>query len=229
MMTRTEFDREIQEIRSKLLELSGMVEQAMLLSLDALRDNDTTASKKIIKSDEFINRKRFELEAMIIVAIATQQPAARDLRVLTSALNLTAELERMGDYAKGLASINIQSGGLSLPKILIDLHFMGEKVVDMLSRAIDAYMDENTNAATTITKEDDMIDGLYKQVYFEAMDIVIDDARNVDRINFVLWAAHNIERFADRVTNICERTIFIATGELQELHIHEHDFPRPIS
>jgi phosphate transport system protein len=225
MMTRTEFDREIQAIRSKLLELTDMVKDAMLMSMDALRDNDTLASRGVIEKDKFINQKRFELEETILAVMATQQPAARDLRILTSSLNLSTELERMGDYAKGIANINIQSGGLSLPKILIDLHLMGEKVVEMLARAVDAYMQEDASFAGTITKEDDIIDGLYQQVYFEAMDLVIEDARNVDRINFVLWTAHNIERFADRVTNICERTVFVATGELQELHLREHDFP----
>ena len=228
-MARTEFDREIQEIRSKLLELVDMVGQSMLHALDALRDNDLVFSKTIIAQDSLVNRKRFELEEFILVVIATQQPAARDLRILASSLDLCTELERMGDYAKGLASINLQSGGLSMPKVLTDLHFMGEKVVDMLSRAMAAYMQEDTISAGTIAREDDLIDALYKQIYFEAMDLVIEDARNVDRINFVLWAAHNIERFADRVTNICERTLFIATGELQELHVREHDFPRAAS
>jgi phosphate transport system protein len=225
-MTRTEFDREIEEIRAKLLEMANMVKKAMLASLDALRDNDTVSSQKILESDILINQKRFELEAIIITVIATQQPAAHDLRILTASLDLCTELERMGDYAKGLAAINIHSGGLSLPKILMDLHFMGGKVVDMLSRAIQAYMQEDVRSANIIAKEDDLIDGLYRQVYYEAMDIVIDDARNVERVNLVLWAAHNIERFADRVTNICERTIFISTGELHELHLREHDFPQ---
>jgi phosphate transport system protein len=225
-MTRTEFEREIEDIRFRLLEMAGLVKDAMRVALDALRDNDMTASQQVLQNDTHINRKRFELEAIIIAVIATQGPVAHDLRMLTAALDLCTELERMGDYAKGLASINISAGGLSLPKILTDLHFMGGKVTDMLSRAIHAYMNEDTRAAGIIAKEDDLIDGLYKQVYYEAMDIVIDDARNVERVNLVLWAAHHIERFADRVTNICERTIFISTGELHELHLREHDFPQ---
>jgi len=124
----------------------------------------------------------------------------------------------MGDYAKGIGAINIRSQGLSLPRILTDLNYMALKVVDMLRRAMDAFMVEDVETARVLVLEDDRIDALYSQIYYEAMDIAIEDARNLERVNFVLWAAHNLERFADRVTNICERTVFVATGELNDFH-----------
>jgi phosphate transport system protein len=138
---------------------------------------------------------------------------AHDLRVLASILQLGTELERMGDYAKGIASINLRSGGLNMPKIMRDIQFMAEKVVDMLHCSLTAFVDEDQNTAYRIINEDDLIDALYEQLYFEMMDYVVDLPENTERANLVLWVGHNLERMADRVTNICERTIFVKTGE----------------
>jgi phosphate transport system protein len=154
---------------------------------------------------------------MIISFIAAHHPHPHDLRRLTSMLDMCTELERMGDYAKGLASINLRSEGLSLPKVLADLHHMAEKAVDMLHRAISAFVKEDIDAAVHLIGEDNLIDALYRQIYYEALDIAVDDPKKIEWVNFVLWSAHNIERFADRVTNICERTIFVVTGKLNEL------------
>jgi phosphate transport system protein len=218
-MARKELDLEIHHIRDEILVLSSMVEKAMLDSAASLKDHDFKASEKILQEDAKINKKRFELESAIITLIATQQPITRDLRMLTAMLDMCTELERMGDYAKGLATINLRSEGLSLPKILLDLHHMAGQAVDMLHRAITSFVNEDNEAARLISQEDNLIDALYRQIYYEAMDIAIEDARNIERVNFVLWSAHNIERFADRVTNICERTIFVNTGNLYELHL----------
>ena len=194
-----------------------MVEQAMVQSVKALKENDLEASQVVLENDRSINQKRFEIEGSVITMIATQQPMAHDLRLLASILDLCTELERIGDYAKGIAVINLRSGGLSLPKLLNDIFYMSEKAVDMFHRALTAFIDEDTDSARAIAEEDDVIDGFYKQIYIEVIDLVVDNPANIERGNYVLWASHNLERMADRVTNVCERTVFLSTGELGEL------------
>jgi phosphate transport system protein len=213
-MTRKNLDREIQMARAEIMILGSMVAQAMQKSVDALRNHDMECSKTILEYDKRINNKRFSLEGTVIAIIATQQPMAFDLRVLASILEVSTELERMGDYAKGIATINLRSGGLGMPKILLDIHFMAHKTIDMLQRSITAFVDEDHRAAAHILKDDDLIDALYEQLYFEMMDYVAEQPENIERINYVLWVGHNLERMADRVTNICKRTVFIKTGEL---------------
>ncbi len=215
-MTTKESALEIGNIRDEILVLSSMVEKAMLDSSLALKNHDFDTSGKILHGDLQINKKRFALEGIIISVIATHQPTSYDLRRLTSMLDMCSELERMGDYAKGLASINLRSEGLNLPRVLNDLHHMAEQAVDMLHRAISAFVKEDIHASAGLIGEDNQIDALYRQIYYEAIDIAVDDPKKIEWVNFVLWSAHNIERFADRVTNICERTIFIVTGKLEE-------------
>jgi phosphate transport system protein len=213
-MTRTNLDRDIQQIKDEILILGSMVEQAMLQAVDALKNHDLDCSQTIMDYDKRINAKRYNLEGTVIAIIATQQPMARDLRILAAILEVGTELERMGDYAKGIASINLRSGGLSLPKILRDIHYMAQKAVDMLHHALTAFVDEDKYAAENIAREDDIIDALYEQLYFEMMDYVAEQPENIERANYVLWVGHNLERMADRVTNICERTVFIKTGDV---------------
>jgi phosphate transport system protein len=212
-MTRKNLDREIQQARDEILLLGSMVEEAMLNSVTALKDHDLPGSREILTKDRAINDKRYQIEGTIIATIATQQPAARDLRILASILEICTELERMGDYAKGIATINLRSGGLSLPKMLRDIHYMGQKVVDMLHRALTAFVSEDEQSATNLAKEDDLVDALYQQLYFEVMDFVAENPHEIERSNYVLWSGHNLERMADRITNICERTVFVKTGE----------------
>jgi len=149
--------------------------------------------------------------------MATQQPVARDLRSLAASLDICTELERMGDYAKEIANINIRSEGLSLPDILKDIYSMAEKDMDMLHRAMTTFADEDMQAAKNIILENDVIDECYTRLYYDAVNNVLGDPRNIERANYVIWVAHNLERLGDRVTNICERVIYIVTGERPEL------------
>ena len=142
---------------------------------------------------------------------------AHDLRLLASCLEIISELERMGDYSKGIANINIRMGDAPLLKPLIDVPRMAQKGADMLHRALTAFVNEDVDAARTIPMEDDEVDALFNQVYRELMTIVISDPTSIERANWLLWTAHNLERFADRVTNLCERTIFIVSGEMREI------------
>jgi phosphate transport system protein len=213
---RKTFEAEIQQLKDELLLMGSMVEQQVIDSVDALKRRDLDASHRIYDADAKINAKRYGIEEQVMILIATQQPMAHDLRLLASILEVAAELERMGDYAKGIATINLRMGDEPPLKPLIDIPRMALKASDMLHRALTAFINEDVAAAQAIPAEDDEVDGLYTQVYRELMTLVVQDPKIIDRANFLLWTAHNLERFADRVTNLCERTLFIATGEMKE-------------
>lgn len=214
---RITFESEIQQLKDELLLLGSMVEQAILNSVEALKKRDIAAARRVYETDSQINAKRFAIEEQVMVAIATQQPMAHDLRLLASILEVAGELERMGDYAKGIATVNIRMGEQPLLKPLIDVPRMAQKATDMLRRALAAFIKEDAETARAIPEEDDEVDALYDQVYHELMLFVIQDAKAIERANWLLWVAHNLERVADRVTNICERTLFVVTGEIKEI------------
>ena len=223
-MVRKTFESEIQQVKDNVLILGSMVEKAILDSVDALKKRDIKAAEKLFAEDKEINRKRFEIENQLMILIATQQPMAKDLRILASTLEIISELERMGDYAKGIANINIRMGDAPLLKPLIDVPRMAAKGVDMLHRALTAFVNEDIETARRLPVEDDEVDALYNQIYRELMTFIIADPKTIERANWLLWVAHNLERFADRVTNICERTIFITTGEMAEIKSTDDEF-----
>lgn len=214
---RETLDRAIDELLDEVLIQGSMVEKAIHDSVDALKRRDIEASKLIYRGDQQINEKHFEIEERVITLIATQQPMARDLRLLTAVLEVTTELERMGDYAKGIARITIRLGDEPLIKPLIDIPRMAEVCVDMLHRVLAAFVAKDAESAREIPKEDDMVDSLYNQVYRELMTYMIADPTTIDQANHLLWVAHNLERVADRVINVCERIVFVVTGELLEM------------
>lgn len=222
-MLRKTFENEIQQVKDELLLLGSMVEQQTLDAVEALKKRDLEAARRVYATDAKINEKRFAIENQVMILIATQQPMAHDLRLLASIFEVSAELERIGDYAKGIAKINILMGDQPLLKPLIDIPRMAQIASSMLHRALTAFVNEDAEAAKAIPEEDDEVDGLYNQVYRELMTYVISDPRTIDRANYLLWAAHNLERMADRVTNICERTIFIVTGEMTEIDVSDDE------
>jgi phosphate transport system protein len=214
---RKTFETEIRQLKDDLLLLGSMVEQQTLDAVEALKKRDLEAARHIYAADAKINEKRFAIENQVMILIATQQPMAHDLRLLASILEIAGELERMGDYAKGIATVNIRMSDQPLLKPLIDIPRMAQIASSMLHRALTAFINEDAEAARAIPSEDDEVDALYNQVYRELMTFVMQDPKTIDRANYLLWAAHNLERMADRVTNICERTIFIVTGEIKEI------------
>lgn len=211
---------EIQELRNDLLYMGSMVENHLIGAVEAMKKRDFEASQALIEEDEEINKKRFSIEEKVMVVIATQQPMAHDLRLLASILEIAAELERMGDYAKGIATINVRMQNEPLLKPLVDIPRMAQKDSDMLHRALTAFINEDDETAKLIPIEDDEVDNLYDQIYRELMVLIIHDPKAIERANWLLWVAHNLERVADRVTNICERTVFVVTGEMQEIEHH---------
>ncbi|HEY5729941.1 MAG TPA: phosphate signaling complex protein PhoU [Anaerolineales bacterium] len=223
-MLRKTFESEIQQVKDEVLVLGSMVEQAILNTVEALKKRDVKASEEILKADKLINKKRFDIENQLMILIATQQPMAHDLRLLASTMEIISELERMGDYAKGIANINIRMGDEPLLKPLIDIPRMAQKGADMLHRSLTAFVNEDLDVAKALPIEDDEVDALYNQIYRELMTFIIQDPKNIERANWLLWVAHNLERVADRVTNICERTIFIVTGEMTEVKATDDEF-----
>ncbi len=223
-MIRKTFENELQQVKDEILVLGSMVEQSILNSVEALKKRDLKAAEGILAADREINKKRFEIESQLMILIATQQPMAHDLRLLASSMEIISELERMGDYAKGIANINLRMGDQPLLKPLIDVPRMAQIDVDMLHRSLTAFINEDIETARSLPKEDDEVDALYNQIYRELMTFVIADPKTIERANWLLWVAHNLERVADRVTNICERTIFIATGELVEIDASDDEF-----
>jgi phosphate transport system protein len=223
-MIRKTFEHEIQQVKDEVLLLGSMVEHAIIASVETLKKRDIKGAEKIIEEDRAINQKRFDIERQLMILIATQQPMAHDLRLLASTMEIISELERMGDYAKGIANINIRMGEEGLLKPLIDIPRMAQIGTSMLHRSLTAFVNEDVEAAKAIPIEDDEVDALYNQIYRELMLLIIQDPKSIERANWLLWVGHNLERVADRVTNICERTIFIATGELNEIKSSSDEF-----
>jgi phosphate transport system protein len=215
-MTRETLDRKLNDLRDGVLILGSMVEQATLDAVDSLKRQDVNTARRIYLEDEKVNQKRFDLESECLILIATQQPMAHDLRILAAVLEIITELERMGDYAKGIARICINTANEPLLKPLVEIPKMADLTVNMLHRALEIFIHEDAEAARQLPKEDDAVDDLYNQVHRDLLDFMIKDPSTVDRANSLMWAAHNLERMADRVTNICERTIFVATGKMVE-------------
>jgi len=226
-MPRETLDRKIQHLRDEILILDSMVEEAITGSVDALKFKDLELAQRVYTGDAQVNAKRFELENEVIITIATAQPImASDLRLLASILEVAGELERMGDYAKGIAHIALMIGKEPLVKPLVDIPRMAQISVSMLHRAVGAFIALDADTARNIPAEDDQIDALYNQIYRDLVAIMIQNPAAIDQGNFLMWAAHNLERLADRVTNICERAIYIATGELKELATSDDEMMR---
>ena len=220
-MVRQTFELEMQRLQNEVLVLGSMVENAIIESVEVLKRRDMEGAQRLIAGDRLINEKRFAIEADCLVLIATQQPMAGDLRTLAAVLEIVTELERMGDYAKGIARINLMMGEEPLLKPLVDIPRMAEKARDMLHRSLDAFVRRDVALARAIPAEDDEVDALYNQVYRELLTFIMADPRTIDQATYLLWVAHNLERTADRVTNICERVVFTVTGEMMEMDAEE--------
>lgn len=217
MEIRTAFHNKLRQIQNEILVMGSMVEKAIEQSITALKNRDLDMAKRIIKDDAEINRKTREIEEKCVQLIATQQPMAGDLRNIISILNIIIELERIGDYAEGIAKIVLMIGDEPPLKPLIDIPRMADKTVDMLHRSLDALVKHDAEAARNIAAEDNEVDGLYNQIFRELLSFMIEDPKTITRATRLIWVAHNLERSADRVTNICERVVFFVTGKMEEI------------
>ena len=221
-MTRQLFDKELRELQDDVVQLSSMVETAIESSVTALQTRDLAISDRVVHEDANINKKRYEIEEKCIHTIARQQPMAADLRVLVAILFIATELERMADHAEGIARINQMLGTEPLPRPLGDINEMAERARDMLHRSIEAFIARDAETARRICDEDDLVDRLYDKTYHALIQDMINSPSEVQRITYLIWTSHNLERIADRVTNICERVIFMVTGQLEEINVSRY-------
>jgi phosphate transport system protein len=220
--TRASFDRQLQALQNDVLMLGSMVEKAVGRSVEALKSRDAVLARRIIADDLMINAKRWEIEEQAIALIATQQPMAGDLRVVGSVMQIVTDLERMADHAEGIAKIALLHGDQPLLKPLIDIPRMADQASGMLRRSLDAFVRRDAAAAVAIAAEDDIVDALYDQVYRELLTFMIEDPHTIQRGTWLLWAAHNPERIADRATNICERVVYLVTGRMEEINVSKY-------
>jgi phosphate transport system protein len=221
-MTRESFREHIKELEKDVVFMSEMVIAATNFSVEALKTRDIDHAKNIIANDELINKKRWDIEEKCINLIARQQPVASDLREIIGILNIITDLERMGDYAEGIAKIVIMLGSVPPVKPLIDIPLMAEKAISMLKKSIEAFVNRDAAAAKSICNEDDDVDKLYEQVYHELLNYMIENPGAISKATPLIWAAHNLERIADRATNICERTVFLAMGTMQKINVSRY-------
>jgi phosphate transport system protein len=221
-MTREAFDKKLRELQDDVLIMGSMVEKAIKRSVDALRNRDVALSNSVVSDDVAINAKRYEIEDKCIHTIALQQPMAADLRVLVAVLFIANELERMADHAEGIGRINLMLGEEPLPRPLGDIAEMADLAGDMLRRSLTAFVERDAEAARRICDEDDRIDSLYDRSYHALIQEIVRTPADVQRITYLIWTSHNLERIADRVTNICERVIFMVTGQLEEINVSRY-------
>ena len=213
-MVRADFDRNLKLLQEELLLLGGLVEKAIVDSIEALKTRDIELSHKIVSQDDIIDEKTNQIEEKAIDLIATQQPIAIDLRTLMSVIHISVELERMGDYAEGIGKIGIMMGNDPPVKPLIDIPKMATKSSDMLKRSLDALVKRDPALARQVCEDDDEVDNLYDLIYKDLIALMIDDPTTIQRATYLMWVAHDLERIADRATNIAERVIFLVTGQL---------------
>jgi phosphate transport system protein len=219
MSVRATFHQSLQMLQDEMLVLASMADKAVGRSVEALKERDLEAARRIIADDTEIDQKRYDIEEQAIHLIATQQPMARDLRTIVAILNIIVDLERIGDYAEGIAKIVLLLGDQPPLKRLIDIPRMADKARDMLRRSLDAFIARDSEMAKRIADEDDEVDALHDQVYRELLTFMIEDPQTITRATYLTWVTHNLERIADRTTNICERVVFLVTGRMEQVNV----------
>lgn len=215
--TRQDFDRLLQELQDDVIAMGSMVDKSIERSTEALLNRDAALARQVTAEDDRIDTARFEIEEKAIRLIATQQPMAGDLRVLVTVLNIIVDLERMADHAEGNGRIAEMIGAESAIRPLGTLPRMAEKCQDMLRRVLSALVDHDADAARQICEEDDEVDAMQDLSYHSLLQIMLENPSRIQEATYLLWATHNLERIADRTTNIAERVVFLVTGHMEEL------------
>lgn len=216
-MSRENLMLHIHQIQDEMLVMGSLVEQATMQSIESLKKRDKKLAVEVYNADRKINEKRYAIENSVLILIATQQPLAHDLRLLAALLEVSAEIERMGDYAKGIAKVVVNLGDVDIPIPIKEIEQMANMALNMLHRALGAFIIEDAVTAKSIPPEDDKVDEIYNKIQHQIVNLMIEEPQIIDHANLLMWVAHNLERMADRVSNICERTIFVTTGELLEI------------
>ena len=216
-MPRETFEAELTDLRERLLSLGAMVSNAQQRAVQALAERNEELAREVIAGDQLINQTQHQIEDACMYLIASQQPVARDLRVIVSVSSIASDLERMADHAKGIAVLALRLMDQPTLKPLIDIPLMAEIGRDLLQRQLEAFIKGDVERARELAARDTEVDQLNDQVFRELLVFMMTDPKTITRATYLLWVAHNLERFADRVTNIGERTIFVARSEVVEL------------
>jgi phosphate transport system protein len=222
METSASFRKGFKEIQDKVLAMGDMVTKEINRSIDALKKRDLKMAHQVIANDAKIDELRFAIEDRCIELVATQKPIADDLRVIVAVLSIITELERIGDYAEGIARIVVMIGDEPPLKPLIDVPRMAELTVEMIEKSLKSFVTRDVELAKHVVTMDTAVDGLYDQVFRELLTFMMVDPKTINRATRLIWVAHNLERAADRVTNICERVVFTVTGKMEELEVSKY-------
>jgi len=221
-MTRTAFEQQLSEIQEDMLVMAGMVDLAIERGIESLKSRNVGLANEIIADDLKINRKRYETEDKCLELIATQQPLAGDLRTIVSVLHITVDLERMGDHAEGIAKIAVMLADEPPLKPYVDIPRMAEVARGMLMDSLEAFKHRDTALAREVCDRDDEVDALYEKLYHELIERMVSEPTTIQRSTWLIWVTHNLERIADRVTNICERVVYLVEGHIQELNVSKY-------
>lgn len=214
---RETYHKLLHERKEEVLAMGSMVEKALGRSVEALKKRDLSLGHQIIADDARIDEKRFEIEKKTIELIATQQPSATELNAEVAILNIINELERIGDYAAGIAKIVIMIGDEPPLKPLIDIPRMSDITVEMIHNSLKSFIENDSKAAIQVIGMDEVVDSMYDQIFRELLTFMMTDPKTINRATRLIWVAHNIERAADRATNICERVVYTVTGKMEEI------------
>lgn len=210
------------DLQDLVLEMGSMVDRAVDRSITALFDRDPVLAQQVVDNDQAVNAKNFESQNACIALIAQQAPMARDLRLIVSVAAIMTDLERMGDHAEGIARIVLMMQDEPLVKPLIDIPIMASSAREMLRLSVQAFVEQDVEAAYRVGARDDEVDALYDRIYRDLIDIMIGDPSTIEPSTHLLWVAHNLERIGDRATNIAERTVYSATGNLPQMDVSSY-------
>ncbi|MDF2882371.1 MAG: phosphate transport system regulatory protein PhoU [Clostridiaceae bacterium] len=217
-MTRKGFDFELQYLHNDILRMGSIVEKQIHQSIESLVNQDENLADIVIKNDDLVDDLQKEIESKCIILIAREQPLAIDLRTIFTSTKLVTDLERMADHAVDIAKIAKRLKNEKFIKELIDLPKMADIVQNMIKESLDAYVDGNVDKAYIVCKMDDEIDEIYKRVFNELLPMMSKDSSIVNQVTQFLFICKYLERVADHVTNICEWTIYLVTGEQKDLN-----------
>ncbi|MBV9281603.1 MAG: phosphate signaling complex protein PhoU [Chloroflexi bacterium] len=213
-MTREHYDQQLRELDAAILQMGDLVADTIVACVDALEQRDIVKAKRLIEADNHIDEERYDVESQALLLIATQQPMASDVRTVTAILTIATELERIGDYCEGIAKLTLRMAAEPELAPLSDIRAMAEITPRLLREALQAYRDRDIERAGRVWRQDDEVDELYERVFREILGDMVADPTTVRRGTYLLWVAHNLERMADRVTNIAERVAFVVTGDV---------------
>jgi phosphate transport system protein len=208
------FHQSLLEEKNEVVVMGNLVEQALGRSIEALKKRDLRLGHQIIADDSKIDEKRFAIEKKSIELIATRQPDVSDLNLFVAIMNIITELERIGDYAAGIAKIVVMIGNEPPLKPLIDIPRMCDITIEMIHNSLKSFIENDTKEALRVIDMDEVVDSLYDQIFRELLTFMMTDPKTINRATRLIWVTHNIERAADRATNICERVVYTVTGKI---------------